>query len=299
MPIINAQARIVGITPDPTPTTQFTWTVQIRFQAANCPSGKARAIDDQFQIVSVGGEATITFPRFRGGELTLIVSADFSTDELISQTRGLKIRGTNPLRSELNAALGSLTLQKMAAHESSQRQFRAAANGGASECPLFSGDRQGGVGLFQITNPAPTDDEHWNWKANCERGQAIFLEKRGVASRYPARVRKRQGFIDLVDRYNLTSPDLPPLTVASLPDFDPEQLELDTIRGYNGWAGRDPFGMELHEFSVPLDAAGNLVVNVDPITGVGSIDWRRIPATERPSRIGDPDYVNHVLAETP
>jgi hypothetical protein len=296
MPVINARAIITGEAPDPTRTTRFVWTVTIRFQASGCLNGRAREINDSFQLTSVGGDCAIVFPHVRGGELIISASADLPTICLESRTHGLSIRGTNPFRAELNAACGGLNAQRIAAHESGQRQFIGAVNGGTGTCPLFSGDRLGGVGLFQITRPAPSDDEHWDWRANVTRGLQIFAQKRAAAADYPRRVRQSAGFRALVNRFNAGRPTP---AVIVLPDYSAQQLELDSIRGYNGWAGHDAFGMELHEFRVPLDAAGNLVVDVDAATGRGTIQWDQVPAAARPQNTGDPNYVNHVLAAHP
>ena len=175
------------------------------------------------------------------------------------------------------------------------RQFDAAADAGVSDCPLFSGDRLGGVGLFQITNPAPTPDDHWDWRANLNHGLQILAQKRAVARAYPARVRNSAAFQALVQRFNVGR--TPPAVIV-LPDFTPQQLELDTTRGYNGFAGADAFGNVLHEFRVPLDAAGNLQVTVGP-DNRGVIAWQQVPGADRPQNTGDPNYVNNVLGQRP
>jgi hypothetical protein len=97
---------------------------------------------------------------------------------------------------------------------------------------------------------------------------------------------------------------VPPITVT-IPEFTSgnfndnlQQLELDSIRGYNGFAGTDKFGLNLHEFRVALDASDQLIVTIDPVTNVGTTSWERVPVADRP-RSGDPDYVNHVLAKSP
>ncbi|HEY8461710.1 MAG TPA: hypothetical protein VIM99_15075, partial [Blastocatellia bacterium] len=104
MPIISAEARIVGVSPDPTPTTRFTWTVEIRFQTSDCQPNVRRSvtINDQFEHVAVGGRTNISFPRIRGGRLTLTVSADLPTGRLEARTSGLRIRGTNPMLADLH-----------------------------------------------------------------------------------------------------------------------------------------------------------------------------------------------------
>ena len=60
--------------------------------------------------------------------------------------------------------------------ESGLAQFRGQP-GTKSKCPLFSSDNLGGVGICQITTPAPTDEEVWNWKANVEAGKRFWDAK--------------------------------------------------------------------------------------------------------------------------
>ena len=298
MPVIVAEAAITGMTPDPTPNTTFTWVVKIHFQCSDCSSGSDKEIDDEFRITSVGGRCPITFPHVRGGDLTITVSADLATGCYEKISKGLKIQGMNPPRHEINVACGVVALQKICCQESGRRQFDAVPETGVADCPLFSGDRQGGVGLMQITNPAPTDDDHWDWRANIVHGTQIFDSKRPTASQYPAAVRGSAAFGQLVQRFNAGRN--PPVNVV-LPDFTPQQLELDMIRGYNGWAGRDAFGHALHEFRVPVDAQGNLQVNLDG-GNRGVIAWEQVPAGDRPhgpGSWGDPNYVANVQEQIP
>jgi hypothetical protein len=295
MPVIQAEARFNGVLPDPTATATFTWLVKIKFQCSDCTNGRTKEINDEFQLTSVGGKCTINFPRIRGGALTIAVAVDTATKCYGIETKGLKIQGVNPPRGEVNVACGSVIVQKMVMQESGRRQFDAAADAGISDCPLFSGDRQGGVGLLQITNPKPTLDDHWDWTANISHGLQILAEKRAGARGYPARIRNSGAFQALVQRFNVGRN---PPAVIVLPDFTPQQLELDTTRGYNGWAGTDAFGNILHEFRVPLDAAGNLQVNVGP-DNRGIIAWQQVPAADRPQNTGDPNYVNNVLSQRP
>jgi hypothetical protein len=295
MPVIQAEARFNGVLPDPTATATFTWLVKIKFQCSDCTNGRTKEINDEFQLTSVGGKCTINFPRIRGGALTIAVAVDTATKCYGTETKGLKIQGVNPPRGEVNVACGSVIVQKMVMQESGRRQFDAAADAGVSDCPLFSGDRQGGVGLLQITNPKPTLDDHWDWTANISHGLQILAEKRAGARGYPARIRNSGAFQALVQRFNVGRN---PPAVIVLPDFTPQQLELDTTRGYNGWAGTDAFGNILHEFRVPLDAAGNLQVNVGP-DNRGVIAWQQVPAADRPQNTGDPNYVNNVLSQRP
>lgn len=295
MPVIQAEIRFNGLDPDPTATATFQWVVSINFQCSECRNGRALEINDQFGFTSIGGKASINFPRVRGGQLTIAVSVDLPAQSFNIASNELQIRAVNPPHDEVNAACGSLIVQQMVMHESGGRQFNAPRDGGVSDCPLFSGDRLGGVGLFQITNPPPTPEDHWNWLANINHGLQILDQKRAVARGYPARVRNSSAFQALVQSFNAGRNS--PADIV-LPDFNPQQLELDTTRGYNGWAGRDAFGNVLHEFRVALDAAGNLLVDVGP-DNRGVIAWQQVPGADRPQNTGDPNYVSHVLAQQP
>jgi hypothetical protein len=295
MPVIQAEVRFAGLDPDPTATATFQWVVSIEFQCSDCRNGRAREINDQFGFTTIGGKASINFPRVRGGQLTIAVSADLPAQSFSTQSSELHLRGVNPPLDEIGAACGNDIVQKMVMHESGSRQFNAPRDGGVSECPLFSGDRMGGVGLFQITNPPPAPEDHWDWRANINHGLQILAQKKTSAANYPARVRNSVAFQALVQRFNVSR--TAPAQIV-LPDFVQEQLDLDSVRGYNGWAGHDVFGNVLHEFRVPLDGAGNLVVNVGP-DNRGVIEWEQVPGADRPQNSGDPNYVGHVLAQQP
>jgi hypothetical protein len=259
---------------------------------------------------TVGGKLTVTFPAVRGGVLSVKAEAVIGTQHLNVISHGVRIIGTNPPLGTLHAAFPHDSLRRIARHESGCRQFDAAANGGTSGCPLFSSDGLGGVGIMQITNPRPSDDEVWSWQANVQRGVQIFNGKRGIATRYPAQVRQSHRFQQLVVSFNAdrAAHQLPPLQVT-LPDFTSTgfgvapanlgQVELDMIRGFNGWAGRDAFGFVLHEFRVQLDAQGRLIVDVIPNTARGNALWEQVPARDRPQTTGDPNYVQRVLGAQP
>ncbi len=188
------------------------------------------------------------------------------------------------------------------------RQFIADVDGGVGCCPEWSANHLGGVGIMQISAPPPTDDQVWNWRANVAAGIQKLDKTVAAARRYPGQVRNSPRFHQLVATYNAQrqQQDLPPLQRIDLPDFTSgdfnnnlQQLELDTIRGYNGWAGHDAFGFELHEFRVAVDANGLLRVNVAPSATVGTAQWERVPVADRPQRGGDPHYVAHVLSRSP
>jgi hypothetical protein len=143
------------------------------------------------------------------------------------------------------------TLRRIARLESGGgRQFLAPADRSIGACALWSHDNLGGVGVMQITVPPPTDDQVWNWRANVAKGIGIFNEKVAAARAYPSHTRNSHGFKKLVQLFNSARHDKKhPAIPVDLPDFtsgtfdtDLKQLELDSIRGYNGWGGRDQFG---------------------------------------------------------
>jgi hypothetical protein len=166
----------------------------------------------------------------------------------------------------------------------------------------------GGAGILQLTNPPPTDDQVWNWRSNVAAGMALFNQKQAVARAYPARVRTSGGFVNAVNSFNhrRRAQGLP-IVALVLPDFTPDQLELDTIRGFNGFAGRDQFGLALHEFRVAMSGNELRVDNITQTTGV--LVWERVSGAERrriyqmqnlPVKLwGDPDYVNNILGHSP
>jgi hypothetical protein len=192
--------------------------------------------------------------------------------------------------------------KKLMRLESGLRQFRAPL------CPLFSSDRLGGVGICQITSPRPTDDQVWSWKANLRAGLDFYKAKEAVARSYARRVRESAEFARLVAEYNKVRAasakppgSLKALTI-DLPDYNAEQLERDTVRAYNGYAGG------LHEYRVKVDQRGLLVVDVAPGGTRGTAEWEAISASARIAEYdkkgipqnhrGDPNYVDDVFRQT-
>jgi hypothetical protein len=303
MPKVEAEARILGITPDPTSATDFTWTVHVSFDASHCSHGPARAIfHPKIVQTTKGGKFVVPFTEVRGGNLSIAVTANVSGRKLSAHSSGLKIVGTNPPINSIRAMLGHDVLRKMARLESGFRQFLAAADGGTSICPLFSGDNAGGVGILQITNPAPTADQVWSWKANVQRGMNMFNTNYANAGNRHTAVMATDHWKALVNHFNnhrkkhklpAIKVTLAPLTSGDL-DNNPQQKEMEAIRAFNG------FGGGLHEFRVAIDhATGLLRVNIDPQTQEGTAGWERVDWHTRPQKFGDPNYVNDVLSQKP
>src|SRR6202035_1530526 len=113
-------------------------------------------------------------------------------------------------------------------------------------------------------------------------------------------------FHRLVDEFNARrlANGLPPVVVTVPPfrsgdlESNPDQVQLDGIRGFNGWAGHDSFNLFLHEYRLRIDLNG-LVVNVNESDQPGAAEWEQVPAGARPQRFGDPNSDQHVLRSAP
>ena len=301
MPVIQVQASVVGVPALASGVTMFEWTATLEFNPAQCPYGIPPAYPPlRLSGVSMGGAFAIRFGEIRGGRLTIDVRARVPSGEIVAQRNDLQIVGTNPLYMQLTQALPSKVVRAIVWHESRGRQFLGTANGGTSGCPLYSHDRYGGVGLMQLTRPAPTHEQTWNWRANLAGGLALFEVKKGIARAYPAKYRASSEFTKLVAAFNAerAGQKLPPLQI-SIPDFTPEQVELDALRGYNGWSAN------VHEFRAARDAAGKLIVDINKDGKTGSARWEQVSATTRDNECaaagiakknrGDVDYVQNIM----
>jgi hypothetical protein len=276
MPQIAASAKITGVTPDPTPTTNFDWTVDIRYKTRQ---QTPRTLTDLFSAAQVrGGQfpQNIFDVRVRGGDITLSAFAQIVQGSVSNTKEGPIIRGENPLKSDIQTRLNNGDaeqtgwLRKIACQESGQAQFvptTATPSGYRYPGePLMSSDGFGGAGIMQITVPQPTFAELWDWRANVDKGKQIFAEKVSGARAYPGDVRTDGDFTTMVNRTNQwrQSQWLEPLEQIIVPDFgwynveEPSGTRMlrnllveDAVRGYNGWAPKAPagqFGLGTHEF---------------------------------------------------
>lgn len=293
MPIITATAEMQGIAVPPGSAPTYEWSATLTFNGGIAPTktffGGGRSSEHPIMRAQAGHAKTwrIPFSHVRGGVLTIQVTVRVGGSSHHGALESLLIAGTNPLPSAIRTFTDSIgatkaRFRKQLRQESSLQQFRP-----PDLWPKYSSDGLGGVGLAQITRPAPTADQVWNWKENVRAGWALYKEKERYARAYPATVRRSEEFRRLVTAYNQArSAQRLPTVQVTLPDFTEEQLEQDTIRGFNGYANG------LHEFRVRTEA-GRLFVTVGPDERQGTAEWERIPAADR-GRAGDPAYVEHV-----
>ena len=310
MPKITVTAQLQNVTPDPKVPLQYQWKVTLSFNGQGCAHATQRMIkhDDISQVTSTN-KFQLPFTQVRGGALTISVTVAVAATTLTASTKDLVVTATNPSVGSLaGAAAPNQTFRKLIRVESGLRQFLS------DTCPLFSGDGYGGVGLCQLTSPAPTDDQIWSWKENVKGGWALYKQKEAVARAFPKSVRDGADFKALVKTYNekrqaklkaaaaAAKPDagtaapIPDLAIE-LPDYTDDQLERDTLRGFNGYAG-------LHEYRVKVDKDGVLVVTEDPSATKGKAEWEQVTKEERikfydqnnvpTNKRGDPNYVEDV-----
>lgn len=282
------------------------WEVKTTFLANDCPPGGPDALITEVEYPQTAGGAVLVVDFgsvISGGDISISVLAQVGPCT-IARSTGAVLIGTNPDGSEVEKALPHRALRAIACKESGQRQFDGPADGGTAYCPFFGKD--GEVGVMQIADP--NSNQIWDWRANVSAGVERFLEKVELAREYPAKVRTSERFQSLVAHHNARRLQemLNPIQVV-LPDFtvgdfdgDLGQLELDAVRGYDGWFGGDDFGFELHEFKVGTEVvegdASLVMESVDEIALTGIARWERVRPGDRPISPGDPDYVDGVLA---
>lgn len=316
MPTIKVTANVKDFTPDPKgPPLTYEWKATLVWTGAACLNARGRVIKHpDMTATTTTNTFTIPFTQIRGGDLVISVSAKSGTVNLTAQSDKLKVVGTNPSITKLATEVSTITaFRKLMRVESGLRQFLG------SSCPLFSSDGYGGVGLCQLTSPAPTDDQVWSWKANVAGGLALFVAKQNAARQYPEHVRNSAAFKAQVKAYNdkrlaQNAPAAPPSASGApkapaalkalditLPAYTDDQLERDTLRGFNGYPG------SLHEYRVKVDKDGLLIVTVDAGGTKGTAEWEQVSVKDRiafydsinlaANSRGDPNYVNDVEAK--
>ncbi len=125
------------------------------------------------------GEKTWTadlHAKIIGGKLTLKVDTGSNVFQ-----RSVTIKGKNPGEARITELLKGISdvagFESIIEQESNFKNFIAADGE-----PLLSFD--GGYGLTQMTNPAPSYEEIWNWEANVKGGSALYQQKQKAAKTF-------------------------------------------------------------------------------------------------------------------
>lgn len=292
MPGITATAALSGVKLDPKSPPIYTWTASLTFNGSVTPHGTGRTTAHSAIAGQVGVKNTylIPFKEVRGGVLIVTVSVKAGNTTLTASSKDLTIIGTNPTPAAIKTWANSIgatkvRFRKQMRQESSLGQFTAAG------WPKYSSDNMGGVGLCQLTDPAPSASQTWHWKENVQGGWALYRHKETIARNYPTTVRNGPTFRALVVAWNSQpSRKGKPTINVTIPEYTADQLELDTIRGFNGFAGG------LHEFRVRVGSQGLLVVTLNAAGTTGAAEWERVPVSARGAS-GDPNYVINVEAQ--
>jgi hypothetical protein len=310
MPEITAEVQIEGSAQD-VAATQFSWIARVDLPRGLSPYRQSLVRPVVFSKTVTGTRVTFVGDDWRGlvrgGRLTLTAVAVVDGQviqgqlggrvveqrvdgRLVRRLDGLRILGTDPTEAAVRAYVDTLPVpgrwptntqyefrqivRKMIAHESGGvHQFDP--NG----LPLWSSDNQRGVGLMQITDPAPTDDEVWDWRRNVARGVAILGGE------------KLRTAINRLDRLRAAVQREAVQAGGRAAPITGDMIALQAVRGYNGYNnGRGV----IDEWRPVRDGRGRLVI-VD-----GQTQWERVPAAARTPRDperprGEPNYVNRVL----
>ena len=203
MPTIDCQAKVIGITPDPTATTEFSWEVAVSY------TDHGRTDLSRFgPKKSVGGAWR---PDFRnviaGGTVTITATAIIDGKEYEHSVKCF-IRGKNPAKQTVKDTLGQLILQVICYKEAYPKwqQF------GSSGLPVFGPPN--GFGLMQL-DPPSSSDQIWSWVSNVQEGRSRWREKIAM-SKYHVR------------QVKIANAD------QKVPNLSPEQEEREAAYLYRG-----------------------------------------------------------------
>ncbi|MDH4653352.1 hypothetical protein [Pseudomonas sp. BN606] len=114
--------------------------------------------------------------RILGGKLTVAVLVGGKKLE-----RSVMIRGQNPSKEDVATYVANLEdmggFDKLLEQETGSKHFISLDGE-----PIVAFDK--GYGVTQMTNPAPTYEQAWNWKENITAGSSLYREKVRLAEKY-------------------------------------------------------------------------------------------------------------------
>ena len=321
MPEITLQAVVQGGAV--AATTDFNWTFALEYpDFIAIPGSRRRNVRSKQHPAMAprkGNPVVVPFTTLMCGKLSVAVEASVNGQRLGARRDDLLVGGANPSVAELRAAIADSLLRKLIAQESGGNQFSDTGNRAwvaQALNPNWSGDNLRGVGLGQLTNPPPVDDDIWNWRSNALHLQQRFAAKRTLGTRLHTRIAASNRFKTELEALSAwrRAEGLRPRTVT-LPPLNPHQLDCEGLRAYNGFgptvAGQ--YLEHIHEFepaTTVLTSARRLAPNGQPLRSppvpdidaiTGQVQWVQISGAERLRRYGgvrsgDVDYVANVLA---
>lgn len=186
----------------------YKWNWKISWEAKASGLSESGRRGRRVGVFSDRGVVETADPKWRcdldgkvlGGTLTVEMVAG---DAVFLRT--VYIKGSNPSREKLDAFVATLEeangYEKILHHEAKGKQFI-----NADREPVVAFDK--GYGLAQLTKPAPTYQQAWNWKENIKAGLKLYQAKRKEARSY--------------------------LRTRGVNSFTDQQLQLETFSRYNG-----------------------------------------------------------------
>lgn len=283
----------------------------------------------------MGPSATVTFSTLMCGRLTVRLSTMMGAKILMAERNDILIGGTNPSTVELSGAVPEAIVRKLIKHESSGYQFYDGTPSSALQAinPYWSRDGLKGVGLGQLTNPAPSDGDIWNWRTNATSLKSRFQKNRTGADGFAKAIQNSARFTAEQTALNAwRKAENQPAITLTVPALTADQRDAEALRRYNGLGPAMPEAdcylyasdtagnvyWRVHEFepeTAEYTSATRKAANGTPLkttllkVGTGdTIVWKQITGAERSKRyaaagktkgLGDPDYVANVLKKVP
>lgn len=163
------------------PPYRWSWTVKWDAKVSGLKESprrgkKLKTFVESGRLESDSKSWTATPGKIVGGTLTIEVFAGAEKFR-----RSVTIKGTNPDATTLDSHVKTLPntagFDKILEQETKKKHFID-----ADGQPIVAFD--GGYGMTQLTRPAPTFEQAWDWKANVKVGAALYQRKQQEAKKY-------------------------------------------------------------------------------------------------------------------
>jgi hypothetical protein len=157
---------------------RITWDAKVSGLRERVRTGTTlKTFEESGSFVSSETRWQVNFSdKVLGGTLTVSVTVNGKT-----LTRSVVIKGQNPDAQSVSDYVASLEdmagFEKLLEQETNSRHFI-----NLDGEPIVAFDS--GYGITQMTNPAPSYEQAWNWKANILAGSSIYQEKVRLAKRF-------------------------------------------------------------------------------------------------------------------